>query len=403
MNALSIVLLVITGICLLPAVYLAVLAAAALIPRRSTSRDGTPSAGRIAFVIPAHNEETLIATTLRKIRESRHPADLIEVFVIADNCSDRTAAIAREFGAVVGERKGFEEGRGKPFALRWFLARYGERLEGFDAVALIDADTEIDPDFPAAILRALTDPEVDVVQGYHGTSNVDASWRAAITEVALTVSHHVRPLGRNRIGSTCGLKGNGMAFRPGVLLENGWPAKALIEDLEITILLMERGIRVRYAPDARVYAEMASGREGATTQRLRWEGGRVELIRNYSGRLFRLLFTRHRWQALESAFDLITPPFVAYFGGLCLLFLLNLFAGHPAATGAAAGAVLLLLAMTVQGLITRRSPRRCWMALLELPRFALWKLDVYRKLLDPRTQISWTRTTRNHEIANTQG
>ncbi len=398
MNAMETLALSTTIALTVPAAYLIVLSIASLMPRRKTAPPSGAERPSIAVIIPAHNEEGLLGGTLDRIRETGYPEDRLQAFVIADNCTDRTAAIARGRGARVTERfAGPEEGRGKPFALKWFLENHRESLEGYDVIAIVDADTEVDPVFFDAIAGAMTDPEVQVVQGYYGTSNVEASWRAALSEVALCVSHHLRTLGRNAIGSTAGLKGNGMAFRSGVLLKNGWPAEALDEDLELSLILLEQGIRVRYLPEARIRAEMASDAEGATKQRLRWEGGRIELIWKYGRRLTRMLFTRRGGQAFETMLDLVTPPLVAYVTSLGLAALVTAALGLWLPAAIAAGALCAMVAMTLQAMLMRGAPKRCWLSLLEFPKFALWKLAVIARLFDPRTKILWLRTTRDHE------
>jgi len=118
-------------------------------------------------------------------------------------------------------------------------------------IALIDADTVIDGGFLDAAGSAIVDGGCRVIQGYYGVANIGSGWRASLSEAAFAVSHHLRPLGRNCLGATAGLKGNGMAFAADLLLEKGWPAHSLVEDLEFALLLLEEGIRVQYLPGPR--------------------------------------------------------------------------------------------------------------------------------------------------------
>ena len=400
MNTLTISSITAAVLLTVPAIYLAVLSIASLFARKKTQKIDREDLPRIAVVIPAHNEEVLLKSTINHIAKTEYPNELIDVFVIADNCTDTTAKVAAEHGAKVVERfASVEDGRGKPFALKWFFEGYGEQLDACDIISIVDADTEVDSRFFVEIANAMASPDVHAVQGYYGTSNVDAGWRAALSEVALCVSHHLRTLGRNVLGSTAGLKGNGMAFRKDVLLRNGWPAKALDEDLELSLILLEQGVCVHYAPDARIRAEMASDKEGATKQRLRWEGGRAELIYKYGTRLLSMLKTRRAGQAFEALLDLITPPLVPYVASLTLASVVAVVFGQWIAAAITGGFLLCMILMTVQAMVMRGAPRECWLALLEFPKFAIWKLAVTAKLLNPKTKILWLRTTRDHEAA----
>ncbi|MCB1076426.1 MAG: sugar transferase [Verrucomicrobiae bacterium] len=372
-----------TILLLVPAAYLVLLAVASVIRRQTVERASAVSAEtRIAVVIPAHNEQALLPAALRSIEGARREGVRVGVFVIADNCDDATAAIAREAGAAVMERRGIEDGRGKPFALRWFFDRHRSALVDYDLIALLDADSVVDADFFRQVSAAMDDPSVEVAQAYYGASNVEASWRAALSEVALSVSHHLRALGRNAIGSTAGLKGNGMVFRAELLLKEGWRAESLVEDLEQSIVLLEKGIRVRYLPGAVLRGEMASGAEAAESQRRRWEGGRARLLRRYVPRLLRLLLRPdHRVAAADALLDLVTPPLVGYTSLLAVSGLAAYAAGFFDLAVALCIGCLYMALISVQAMLMVGAPRACWVALAKLPLFVAWKLGFYLRLL----------------------
>ncbi|MBL9154938.1 MAG: sugar transferase [Verrucomicrobiales bacterium] len=402
--------LVVTVILLVPAAYLVILAVASVIRRTVKVRSQAPvDVTRIAVVIPAHNEQALLPAALRSLEAARCEGVEVGVFVIADNCTDATAAIAREAGATVAERHGIEEGRGKPFALRWFFDRYQEELAGFDLIALLDADSVVEQPFFREVCAAMVDPDVEVAQAYYGASNVDASWRAALSEVALSVSHHLRALGRNAIGSTAGLKGNGMVFRSERLLRDGWKAESLVEDLEQSIVLLEEGIRVRYLPGAVVRGEMASSAGAAEAQRRRWEGGRADLLRRYVPRLLRLLLKPdHRAAAADTLLDLVTPPLVGYTSLLAVSGLVNFAVGYYDLALALCIGCLYMALVTVQAMLMVGASRACWVALAKMPLFVLWKIGFYLRLLRDRLRGprdgggngaggGWNRTPRDAE------
>lgn len=401
--------LIVASVLLVPAAYLLLLAVTSLFVRKGKADTRkSEQIRRIAVVIPAHNEELLLPLTLESIVNARQDRAEVRVFVIADNCNDATADIARLGGATVAERIDLSTGRGKPFALRWFFETYCEELAGFDFVSLIDADTLVDENFFHAVLDGMADSKVLVAQGYYGASNVEASWRAALSEVALTVAHHLRSLGRNAIGSTAGLKGNGMIFRTEFLLEHGWESESLVEDLEKSILLLERGVHVRYLPNAIVRGEMASNASAAEEQRKRWEGGRVSLFRKYIPRLLRLLTSPHGGAAADTILDLVTPPLVGY-TTLLAVACFGFFAfGLYGASIAMAIGCLYMAIVTAQAMLMVGVPRACWMALLKIPVFVFWKLGFYARQFFRKSGkggndgqggggSAWNRTARDGE------
>jgi 1,2-diacylglycerol 3-beta-glucosyltransferase len=118
----------------------------------------------------------------------------------------------------------------------------------------------------------------------------------AFMAAALLAFHHVRPAGRNRLGGSAGLKGNGMAFRTAILGKYGWPAHSVVEDLEFGALLLLDGILVHFNPDAIVRAEMAATRKQAESQRKRWEGGRLEILGRLAPSLLRAWIARRQFR-----------------------------------------------------------------------------------------------------------
>lgn len=414
-SLLEIGILILTVLLLVPAAYLLLLAATALIRREGRTKSLDEAAGtkrsRVAVVIPAHNEELLLPATLESIRRADRSRVDVEVFVIADNCEDATADLARRAGASVAERRDTVSGRGKPFALRWFFDTFRGDLQDRDLIALIDADTLVDENFFSAIVEGMADPEVIVAQGYYGASNLESSWRAALSEVALAVSHHLRSLGRNGIGSTAGLKGNGMVFRADFLLEMGWTSESLVEDLEQSLHLLERGICVKYLPNAIVRGEMASHAEAAEAQRKRWEGGRMALLRTHVPRLLRRIPSSRGVAAADALLDLVTPPLVGYAALLAASGIGGFLFGFLGAALTLWIGCLILAAITIQALRMRGAQRSCWLALGKLPLYASWKLGFYLRQLLTRgrgsarrevgEKAAWIRTARDGESNQT--
>jgi len=278
--------------------YLALLAA---FSRRQ--RPPAPRHPRLRFdvIVPAHDEETGIAATVQSLLTLDYPRDLFRVVVVADNCTDATAARAAEAGAAVLERRDPER-RGKGQALAWAF----ERCTG-DAVAVIDADTVASPNLLRAFSARL-EAGASAVQADYGVRNPGTSWRTRLMVIALAMFHVLRSLARERLGVSCGLRGNGMCFTRALLREVPHEAFSIVEDLEYGIRIGEAGHRVHYAAEAHVYGEMVSQEKAARSQRQRWEGGRLQIARRHGFRLLRLALARRDAVLLDLAMDVLVPP-----------------------------------------------------------------------------------------------
>jgi 1,2-diacylglycerol 3-beta-glucosyltransferase len=383
-------------ILLLPAIYLGVLTVAGLWGRRDRKQIGEGTLPRIAVVIPAHDEGLLICPTIQAVMASRYPKDRFSIYVIADNCTDTTAMLASACGALVAERTNPAQ-RGKGFAIDWFLRSRANELAEYDVIALIDADTIVDGNFLIEAGREIGSGRSKVVQGYYGVANTDAGWRASLSEAAFAVSHHLRLLGRNRLGGTASLKGNGMAFEAGLLIEKGWPAHSLVEDLEFALMLLEDGIRVRYLPNAKVMAEMVTDREAAGRQRVRWEGGRAKVVSDMGGRLLGQALRKRDGALLEAWMDLICPPMGLYVKFLLVGLLFGILVGSDWIVRATGVAFALTAAHVLIAMWHRKVSGEVWRALLLVPCFLLQKIPVYMSLLLNGPGQAWVRTKRNGE------
>lgn len=378
--------------------YLAVLTIAALArPRRPPTTSRTH---RFAVLVPAHDEEAVIGRTLDNLATLDYPKDAVRIHVVADNCSDSTAAIARRTTSHVHERFDPDE-PGKGAALNWLI----DIIEGSDDIpdvyAIVDADTVLDPAFLAEMNRALAGG-ARVAQGYYSVLAPASSPAASLRFAALACRHHVRPLGRTRLGASCGLYGNGMVLRRDVMRGRRWSGH-LVEDAEFQMDLLLDGIDVSYVPTAVLRAEMPDSLAGSETQNQRWERGRIELARRYIPRLATgLVAHRKRRIAYSDAIaDHLVPP-------VSVLLLANIAATTGAVTVAritrsrrsrllaltGMASISILVAHVVAGLALVRAPRQAYLALLRAPTAVLWKSALWSKML-MADDIAWKRTPRN--------
>lgn len=373
--------------------YLLVLTLASCIGQvtRRAPRAQTPT-HRFAVLVPAHNEQALIERLLDSLADVDYPRSHVDVWVVADNCDDATASIARARGANVFERVDTTQ-RAKGFALRWLLAQLRDRGEQYDAYVVLDADSVVASNF-LRVMDARLSSGSHVIQAYYSVLNATASPLSTLRYLALTAVHYLRPLGRSMLGLSVGLKGNGMCFAAPVLEQFGWNWFTLAEDVEFHLALVRAGLRVDFAWETHVLADMPVTLVQAASQNARWERGRIELMRTHVPGLLAQAVARRSPVALDAAVEQLIPPLslplaVAV---LCLIVALPLHLVVPALLGgfALGGQIVYLLT----GAMLVGAPIRTYRALAYAPVYLAWKLALYATaLVMPRSQ-AWVRTAR---------
>ena len=262
-------------------IYLAV----ALLKRPKPLPPAVPR--RYAAILCARNEEAVIGNLIDSIKAQRYPKELIQIFVVADNCQDATAHIARAMGATVFERQDGSR-RGKVYALDFLLRQM--RLHGqtgFDAYVVLDADNVLDRNFFAS-LNVTFSRGYDIVTCYRNSKNYGDNWISAGYGLWFLRESRYLNQARMRLGSSCGVSGTGFLFSAAVLARQGggWPFHLLTEDIEFTIDNMVRGVKIGYCPEAILYDEQPVDFRQSWAQRLRWSRGYLQVFRRYGGRLF---------------------------------------------------------------------------------------------------------------------
>jgi len=389
-EALSLALAALAVPVLAAATYLAALAALA---RPAPAPGPAGARRRFALVVPAHDEEAGIASTVQNLLSLRYPRELFRVLVVADNCTDRTADRAREAGAEVLVRTEAAR-RGKGYALELAFDRV-EREDLADAVVVVDADTLASENLLEAFSARL-EVGADAVQAHYGVRNADAGWRTRLMALAFAIFHGVRSLARERLRLSCGLKGNGMCFTRRALRDVPPRAYSVVEDLEYGIRLGEAGIRVHYAPEARVLGEMPSTGAGSAVQRRRWEGGRSAIFRAHARRLLARAVAARDPVLFDLFLDLAVPPLTrlcaaAALGTAAAGLLSALSGAGLLPLGMFAAADLCLALYVVRGAILSGPGGLRDLALA--PAYVFWKLGL---LVDRsrKAQTAWVRTPR---------
>ncbi|WP_159978964.1 MULTISPECIES: glycosyltransferase family 2 protein [unclassified Novosphingobium] len=341
-------------------------------------------------LIPAHDEVIGIAAVVRAVRQQLRPCD--RVLVVADNCTDDTASMAKACGADVVERNA-PDLRGKAYAL--VRGREALRLQPPPIVIVLDADC-----LPARgalpRLAAHAAGKSAAVQGcYLLTGTPDATPLVRFSIFAFLVKNLVRQTGLQRLGGGALLQGTGMAFPWPMFDTAPLETASLVEDLKLGLDLRLAGRKVQFDPLA-VFTSGASAESATQGQRTRWEHGSIATMAQYLPRLTSAAL-RGRPALLVLAADIAVPP-LALLAGLtvpiCLLLaIIAMFTGTFApllallGVAAAAAAALVLVWFRLGRDILPAAIAR------QLPRYVLWKLPIYRRLAGAR-QTLWVRTSR---------
>ena len=386
---------------LVPLGYLGLLSVAALVAARRGARALSAARNapgqsrplpRFAILIPAHDEAAVITGAVGSVVALDYPAHQRDLFVVADNCTDRTAELARGAGATVYERND-ERQRAKGYALGWLLDQLEAEGRRYDAYVVMDADTHLSPNFLRQMAAALASG-ARVAQAQYRVLNSEDSWTAGIRAVAFALFNHLRPLGRSCFGWSAGLKGNGMCFTREVIERFGWGSYSLTEDVEYHVRLIEAGMRVVYIPDATASAEMPNNLAQARSQQTRWERGRLDLTRAYVPPLVRG-FLRHGDAArLDAAMEILLPPLSLLIGVVCACLGLAALLRWGPALALALALVALLALHGLIGAALANLTARAYLSLLRAPLFVAWKCWVYLSALFGRSGGSWVRTQR---------
>jgi cellulose synthase/poly-beta-1,6-N-acetylglucosamine synthase-like glycosyltransferase len=255
--------------------------------RNSGVRREKPSERRFLVVIPARNEESCIALTVRSCRAVHYPPALFDVLVIADNCTDNTATRAHEAGARVLERIDATR-KSKGYAIEYLidtLKKSGE-FDALDALVIVDADSTVGCNLLEEFALGL-DRGSDWMQCYDCVGNPDRSWRTRIMAYAFSLLNGITLAGRKALGSSASLRGNGMCISTSGLRRVPWNAHGLVEDLEYSWLVRTVGERIDFIDATSVFATMLpTDGLSLANQRRRWEFGRIDVRQKMLGPVF---------------------------------------------------------------------------------------------------------------------
>jgi cellulose synthase/poly-beta-1,6-N-acetylglucosamine synthase-like glycosyltransferase len=332
---------------------------------------------RFLVLIPAHNEEVGIASTLESLRNLDYPSDRYRVLVIADRCTDGTAAVASGWRVECFER--FDGQAGKGAALAWGIQQARNAQISFDAVVIIDADTLADRELLSAF-NVEFQAGRQVQQGYNYISNPWSSPFTRIMAVTGVLRNGRYYAGKTAIGLQGMLTGTGMCLGAGILERHGWTAFSVGEDWEFSVELLLAGENIYFNPLAKTFAKESQSFKQASHQRLRWASGRYAVMGSKVWALIRQGILTPSFSLIDSAVTLVAPNYSSQ-ASLALLCLIgswvnagDLFWGFSFYWSAALFAAI--ASYFVLGIFSTEAPGKALAGLVLVPVFLPWRLTI---------------------------
>ena len=251
---------------------------------------------RYAVLISARNEEEVIGELIESLQQQDYPKELLDIYVIADNCTDATAQVARQAGAHVYER--FDRVRvGKGYAMDWFFHRLQEEGKGdvYDGYFVFDADNIVDPAFVREMNNVFDSGDYAAITCYRNSKNYASNWISAGYSLWFLREARFLNFSRMQMGTGCAISGTGFLVSAQVVRDNGgWPYHLLTEDIQFSIDCAVQGRRIGYCDKAVVYDEQPTTFQQSWTQRMRWSKGFYQVAARYLGPLFRGCLTQKK-------------------------------------------------------------------------------------------------------------
>ena len=360
--------------------------------RRGLSVARDSNRPRVAVIVPAHDEQAGIAVTLRSIQSQLTPND--QLLVVADNCTDTTASIARQLNATVLERRD-EYRRGKGFALAFGLESLSVNPPA--VVLFFDADCRIGPETVDLLAREAHATQRPVQALYLCESTAEGGPQQQISSLAFRFKNLVRTVGMTRLGGGCHLTGSGMALPWKLVDKVPWATGNVVEDMQLGIDFTAAGYPPRFVPEATVLSNLPESTAGQLAQRRRWEHGFLTTAINQVPVLLSQAVERRSWSLLVLAVDLAIPPLTLLsmaLGGVWMVtFLMWLvgLGGLPLAISTLAN--LSFTAATLLGWAVHCRDAAPATLLMQVPQYLLAKLPLYLQFLTLREQ-RWVRAER---------
>jgi cellulose synthase/poly-beta-1,6-N-acetylglucosamine synthase-like glycosyltransferase len=360
---------------------------------------------KFMMILPAHNEASVIGALVESLQALDYPKELYDIYVIADNCTDNTAQIAKDLGAIVYER--FDEKRKtKGFAMQWFLNQKIKENADYDAFCVFDADNVVDKNFLNAMNKKLCQGE-EIVQGYRDIKNPADSWISAGYALFYWMMNRFYHLARYNLGLSPLINGTGFMVDFNLIKPTGWDTITLTEDIEFSLKNIAKGRKLGWATDAIVYDEQPTEFKQSWSQRSRWTVGHLQCMKYYTKDLAEGVLEYRTLMNFDGFLYLMGIPMM-----IVTFLLLAINTVIFLADGMSAGALIfnyikyivatfivpVLTAVFVM-FIEKKPIKKMWKGILLYPVFmASWILINIKCIIKPNTQWEKIEHKRNVKI-----
>ncbi len=265
-----------------------------------------------AVVISARNESAVIANLIESIKKQNYPDQLVDIYVVADNCTDNTAQIAKNAGAIVYERSNDTQ-RGKGYALDYIfkIIQNSEQRDKYDGYFVFDADNLLDPNYIAEMNKVF-DNGYRVITSYRNSKNYDTNWISA--GYSLWFLREAKQLNNSRmmLGTSCAISGTGFLLHKDIIRKNGgWKHHLLTEDIEFSVDSAIHGEKIGYCANAMLYDEQPTKFSQSWHQRLRWSKGFYQVFGKYGGKLIKGIFKDHSFACFDMLMTISPAVFIS--------------------------------------------------------------------------------------------
>ncbi len=259
---------------------------------------------KFAFIIAARNEQAVIGNLINSIKQQNYPAELIDVIVVADNCTDDTAQIAREHGAICYER--FNNMLvGKGYALDYCFNKIVEQFgdyTAYDGYFIFDADNVIDKNYVKEMNKVF-DRGYNVITSYRNSKNYDTNWTTS--GYSLWFIREAKYLNNPRmmLKTSCAVSGTGFLVNSSIIKKNnGWKFNLLTEDIQFSVVNILEGEKIGYCESAMFYDEQPTTFKQSWNQRMRWSKGFYQVMFRYGRELIAMMFKKR--EMFVSCYDM---------------------------------------------------------------------------------------------------
>lgn len=261
---------------------------------------------KFAAIVAARNEEAVIGSLIESLHLQNYPKDLIDIIVVADNCTDNTAEVAQKAGAIVYKRFNKAE-VGKGYVLRFAFEKIFSEHDNYDAFCVFDADNLVDRNFFDQMNRAICSG-YEVVQGYRDMKNPTDTWISGGHSLFYWMENRFFNSARSFLGLSATINGTGFMVLSKLIKENGFKTYTSTEDIEFSIQCVLSGRRVGWAPDAKVYDEQPLTMQQSMRQRVRWTNGLIQCYKRYVGPLAKKVVNNPEWVTIDLLMYLVSFP-----------------------------------------------------------------------------------------------